>query len=156
NATMVGTNGGGPPTFQSFTRSAAGALEGPDTIFAAPGDTFSDAFTVARGSGEGVYVSEQQDGANPGNEDVVASVGTPPPVITTAPEVLGAGQAGAPLACSTGDWRGAPTSFAFVWRSNGSAIPGADTSVYVPTDVDIGNLLDCVVTATNAAGSASA
>lgn len=74
------------------------------------------------------------------------------PVNTAAPAVTGTAQVGQTLSCSTGTWTGA-TSYAYQWLHNGGPIIGATSSDYVPIEDNIGALLACIVTATNATGS---
>lgn len=47
----------------------------------------------------------------------------------------------------------APTSFAYSWTRDGSAIPGATTDQHVIDAADAGHVLRCTATASNAAGS---
>ena len=62
---------------------------------------------------------------------------------------------GATLSCTLGNWDGQPSSYAFLWHtdgvSNGST---GETYDVQPGDIDKG--LACVVTATNALGSTAA
>jgi hypothetical protein len=92
-----------------------------------------------------------------------ATVGTvSPPTNTALPTITGNIQVGQTLTASTGSWSGDPTSFAFAWQrcdASGSAcaaIPGATAGTYVVTASDSGATLRVAVTATNAAGSATA
>jgi hypothetical protein len=64
--------------------------------------------------------------------------------------------AGTTLSTTNGTWNNTPTSFAYQWRRAGVAISGATASTYVVQAADIGQAVTCVVTATNAVGSASA
>lgn len=78
-----------------------------------------------------------------------------PPSISAAPTISGSGAVGSTLTCSTGAWLGAPTSYAYQWKKNGTDISGATTKDYVIVAGDSGAVLVCTVTATNANGSAS-
>ena len=78
-----------------------------------------------------------------------------PPVNTVAPVISGTPFVGQTLSCSTGTWTGSPT-YSYQWRNNGSNIIGAINSTYFLVSGDNGDTIDCVVTATNGAGSSSA
>jgi hypothetical protein len=79
------------------------------------------------------------------------------PVGTVAPVASGTVVVGGTLSCTTGTWSGtAPLSYAYQWRRDGVDIGGATASAYTPVHADIGPALTCAVTASNAAGSATA
>ena len=85
----------------------------------------------------------------------------PPPVgvaptNTVLPQITGTMTAGSTLTCSTGTWADSPDTFAFQWRRNGTPVAGATASTYLLGVPDQGTNIDCVVTATNAFGSATA
>jgi hypothetical protein len=65
-------------------------------------------------------------------------------------------EAGQPESCGVGHWEGTPTAFAYRWLRNGAPIPGAEASEYVTEEADAGTVLQCEVTATNAAGKGHA
>ncbi len=75
------------------------------------------------------------------------------PVNTSAPAIHGSATPGAKLTCTPGGWSGA-ASFAYEWLRDGA--PRAAGATYRPRAADIGHLLSCRVTASNAAGSARA
>jgi hypothetical protein len=83
-------------------------------------------------------------------------------VSTSPPSIAGTPQVGQTLTAATGTWTGGPTSFGFQWqRCNASGascvdIAGATGGTYVVVSADAGATIRVVVTATNAAGSASA
>lgn len=81
-----------------------------------------------------------------------------PPVNTVAPAVTGTAQVGQTLTTTNGTWTNTPTSYSYLWKhGDDSATAGAATnSTYVPVAGDIGYTMKCVVTATNADGSAAA
>jgi hypothetical protein len=80
-----------------------------------------------------------------------------PPANTALPVISGTAEVGQILTCSQGTWSGGtPQTFAFEWRRDGAAIAGATSANYTVSVDDAGHALTCRVTATNAAGSASA
>ncbi|HEY5188291.1 MAG TPA: S8 family peptidase [Solirubrobacteraceae bacterium] len=105
-----------------------------------------------------------------GRLDVCAAMpgcasGPPAPVVpvsTGVPVVSGTPQVGLLLSAGSGSWSGSPTSFAYSWsRCNGlgvACVPlsGATGSSYTVLSGDVGSTLEVTVTASNAAGSASA
>lgn len=78
------------------------------------------------------------------------------PANTTLPAITGTAQVGQTLTASQGAWSNMPTSYAYQWRRGGAAITGATASTYVPVTGDIGAVLTCAVTASNAGGASSA
>lgn len=78
-----------------------------------------------------------------------------PPVATM---VAGPPVVGGTATCNVGTWTpAAPTpTYARQWYSDGVLIPGATTTGYTIQASDLDHDINCVVTATNAAGSASA
>jgi parallel beta-helix repeat protein len=119
-------------------------------------------FSVPAGSACAAYVPS---GATTGN-----SSQTPPPPAaapvapssTTAPVLTGTARSGSRLTASAGTWNGtAPLTVAYAWqrcdRTGAScAATGVTTSSYTLDTGDVGFVLRVVVSATNAAGSASA
>lgn len=82
--------------------------------------------------------------------------GGPPPAVpvnTVPPAVTGATGVGNVLSCSTGTWTNSPTGYAYQWRNAGVPISGQTASTYTTVSGDIGDAIDCVVTASNADGS---
>jgi hypothetical protein len=89
------------------------------------------------------------------------------PVNTSPPAISGATAVGSLLTCSTGSWTGEseqklsvgwPLSspFGYQWLRDGAAIAGTALAGYVVQSADVGHGLQCEVSATNAAGHASA
>jgi len=79
------------------------------------------------------------------------------PVNVVAPVVSGPLGIGSTLSCTTGTWTGSPPpTFTYQWQNNGSDLVGETASTYVTVSTDDGDLIRCVVTATNTEGSASA
>lgn len=116
------------------------------------GSTMRVAVTARNSVGSALAVSAQTavvaPSAPPGNSS--------PPVIT------GLAQQGQMLTGSTGTWSGSPTSFAYQWQrcdTTGAAcadVPAATAQTYAVGPADAGFRLRLAVTATNAAGSATA
>jgi hypothetical protein len=83
-----------------------------------------------------------------------ASAPVDAPVNSVPPAITGTVLIGETLTCSSGTWSGSP-SFAYQWERDGVEIADATASTYDVTASDIGPQITCVVTATNAGGSAS-
>ena len=82
-----------------------------------------------------------------------------PPANTAPPTISGTATDGSTLSASTGTWANAPTSYGYQWqRCSGSSCSGTGgtASSYLLTNADVGSTLRVSVTASNAAGSASA
>jgi hypothetical protein len=75
---------------------------------------------------------------------------TEPPVNIDVPYVAQEGQL---LHCTMGNWSGEPTSYAYQWIQDDTTEIGDGTASYVVTIDDVGHVMTCVVTATNALGS---
>ena len=78
------------------------------------------------------------------------------PVSTTPPQLTGTPAVGQTLTCSQGSWEHNPTSYAYAWLRDGSAISGQTASAYTVQSADAGHSIACKVTATTGGGSASA
>jgi hypothetical protein len=85
---------------------------------------------------------------------VVPNASVSAPVNTGLPVISGTPTPGNTLTCSQGTWSGSPTSYAYEWRRDGSAVATGNT--YAVTLSDVGHVMTCAVTATNAAGSTTA
>jgi hypothetical protein len=62
---------------------------------------------------------------------------------------------GTQLTCTTGNWTGVPTSYAYQWQLDGDN-RGDNTATYVVGSGDVGKSAVCIVTATNALGATDA
>ena len=80
----------------------------------------------------------------------------PKPGSTAAPTIKGSAKPGKKLTCSQGRWTNDPTGYTYQWYDNGSPLAGATDPTYTVPTLEEGTTLTCVVTATNAGGSASA
>jgi hypothetical protein len=84
-----------------------------------------------------------------------SGVSTPAaPVNTVAPVTNGTTTVGSVLSCTEGTWTGTPTpAFTYQWYADDVLIVGETANTYtIPID-DVGAMLECRVTGTNAAGS---
>lgn len=76
------------------------------------------------------------------------------PVNSVAPVVSGSTTQGSTLSTTNGTWTNSPTGYSYQWfNSSTGAISGATSSTYVTQVSDIGDDIDCVVTASNSAGN---
>ncbi len=122
-------------------------------------------FTMGLQSGGGVShpegITADPDGnmwfTDPGTQQAVGYVGTgAPPAIVTRPAVVGSHQEGTAQSCdgaTWSDWAGAPpvdqyATDGYEWLRNGTPIAGARSAAYTPAADDLGQVLQCVVTAT--------
>ena len=79
------------------------------------------------------------------------------PAALTLPSLSGAGLVGEPLAVDPGVWAGAPApDLALQWLRDGAEVEGATAAGFTPGAAEDGALVSCRVTATNAAGAATA
>lgn len=77
------------------------------------------------------------------------------PFYVDVPAITGTATVGSTLTATTGNWTGAPTTYAYQWHSNGVNV-GTNQNTYVVQAGDAGHSITCTVTATNAAGSTAA
>ena len=79
------------------------------------------------------------------------------PLLLTSPVASGTAQLGQTLSTTDGTWQGIATiAFTYQWRRDASNIGGATSSAYTLVAADYTTDVDCVVTATNGLGNASA
>ena len=93
------------------------------------------------------YAELGLDPFDPGSEPVPAA-----PVNTAVPYVS---QEGDMLNCTMGEWLWEPTSYAYAWEMDGTAV-GSDSATHAVVAGDGGKTATCVVTATNDLGSTAA
>jgi hypothetical protein len=74
----------------------------------------------------------------------------------TAPRVAGKAVVGRTLSCGKGTWTGSALTFRYAWTRNGKRVAGATVARYRLKSKDTRRRIACLVTASNAAGSASA
>lgn len=85
----------------------------------------------------------------------VTDVADSPPANTALPVISGTFNQGQNLSVSNGTWTGSPT-YTYQWTRDTVAISGATSSTYLLVADDVGTVVACTVTATNAYGSADA
>jgi hypothetical protein len=88
----------------------------------------------------------------------VSAVNSVAPTNTVAPVISGTAVVGQVLTSTTGTWSGIPTpTYSYQWKRGATNI-GTNSSTYTLVQADAGNTsnITCVVTATNAGGSANA
>lgn len=93
--------------------------------------------------------------------EIIPSLSPPslvtPPLLTYVAGGGGAGNVGSQYACGAGSWTPntpMPT-FTRQWIRNGSPIAGSTGTTYTIQTADIGTTINCLVTATNPAGSSA-
>lgn len=78
------------------------------------------------------------------------------PANTVLPVISGTLAVGQLLSTTDGTWTNTPTGYTYQWKRNGANIGGATANTYTLTASDPGTTITVEVTATNAAGNASA
>lgn len=91
------------------------------------------------------------------NQQILVGIkGATPPSNDALPVASGTTRVNEAVSCTTGAWSGtAPISYSYQWQRSGANISGATSSSYVLVNADLGSNVQCVVTATNSAGSVS-
>jgi hypothetical protein len=127
---------------EGLPRTATGALKGQTDTVPAATDPFLGGLRI--GPLGGVYTT------------LTAPPVGDPPVNTVRPDVTGDAKVGATLTCSDGTWTGAaPITYTSAWFQ-GINPTGITTTTYVVQAGDVGEVISCIVTATNIAGGANA
>jgi hypothetical protein len=80
------------------------------------------------------------------------------PAVVNTPYVSSNGViVGSVCSCTTGQWTGNPTGYAYAWKRDGATAVGTNAATYTLVSADIGgHAITCIVTATNATGSQAA
>lgn len=130
-----------PCSALSLTGNVAQAVTASLTSLA-PGTLYHYRLVALSGAGEGI-------GADASFTTVTATLVHPHPSISGVPAV------GSRLACNPGVPGGEAATLAYEWRRDGGPIAGASSSVYRVARADATHHVQCLVTATNAAGSAT-
>lgn len=125
---------------------------------AAIGGATSSTYTQVSGDeGETLTCAVTASNAGGSASVVTGPVYTGRPFVTVAPVITSSSlYVGTVFTCSTGTWGNSPTSYAYQWFANGTAITGATSSSYTSQTIDDGATLTCAVTATNAVGAVTA
>jgi hypothetical protein len=151
--------------FDRLAVNGSATLDGTLAIVNAPAFTpeLTDTFkilTAGSRSGEfatltGTQANGRTYSARYDSDGVTLELQETLPSNTGAPSIPPSPRVGETISCNPGTWTGSP-SFAFAWRRDGTPIAGADEQTYTVASADVGRDLVCRVTATNAAGSATA
>jgi len=152
----TGTWDGDPTSFQfqwlRCTTSCTPITNATNTIYMAT--------TADRGAQVAVTVTANNGGGSASQTSTLTTVVVEAPKNTSKPTISGKAKVGVTLTAQPGRWTDAPTAYAYQWQrcsSNGCTdIPGATASTYTPTRSDKGHPIRVAVTATNAAGKATA
>ena len=113
-------------------------------------------------TGSGGGGAQNGTGGGGGSGIVIVRYSIPAaPSISTYPTITGTARTASTLTSSTGNWSGAPTSYAYQWKRAStptgvySDIVSATSGSYVVSDSDVGYYIKVYVTATNGLGSSS-
>ena len=102
------------------------------------------------------WKADDQDHGQDNDELEILARRLAAPRNVTPPAISGNAASGGTLNCSQGIWENGPTAFAFQWLRGGVAVGGATASSYVVSAADLGQTIECQVTASNDPGSRSA
>jgi len=102
-----------------------------------------------------VVTATNSSGSTPATSNAISGIASLP-VNTILPAITGTGKVGSVLTSDTGTWTGTPSpTYAYQWKRGGGNV-GTNTNTYTVVSGDVGSLMTCVVTATNASGSTNA
>ncbi len=159
----TGTWSGNPTSYTYQWRRCNTAGDNCTTILAANGQTYTltiaDLDTTIR-----VAVTATNTAGNTTAVSTQTAVVTQsaPPANTVLPAISGSAVQGQTLAATAGAWTGGPSAYAYEWRrcdaagAGCAAIGAAVAASYALVAADVGHTLRVAVTASNAAGSATA
>lgn len=102
---------------------------------------------INRGKAGGLTVSQMVSAI-----DGVVGQAAPPAVI----DIPYVSAVGALASCTTGNWAGTPSSYAYAWKRNGTTAIGTNTATYTMVGGDTGQQVACIVSATNVQGTTAA
>lgn len=150
--TLSVTNGSWTPTPAGYSyqwrrngSNIGSATASTYALVAADGGQLIDCVVTADDGGTGFTSA-------PSN--TVGPIAQADPVYSSGASISGTTAVGATLTAVTGTWSGSP-SYTYQWRRNDSDIGGATSSTYLLDALDEGQLIDVVITGTNAFGAAS-
>lgn len=130
------------------------------TPIAGATDKVYTATSADRGAEVAVTVTANNGGGSASQTSASTAVVVGVPKNTSKPTISGRAKVGVTLTAQPGTWTDAPTAYAYQWQRCSSSgctdIPGATASTYTLTRSDKGHPIRLAVTATNAAGSATA
>jgi len=121
-------------------------------------NTPSSSPQVTRLTQDLVLVVNKGRGGNLSNSQMIAALDgvagvLAPPGVVDVPYVSAVG---ATATCTTGNWVGTPSSYAYQWKRDGVTNIWTNSATYTMVGGDTGHQIGCVVTATNATGSTTA
>ena len=162
-ATLSATTGtwSGEPTYD-LQWKRCDASGGSCAAIANTGSTYVLATSDVGGTVRVTVVATNSGGTTSATSLASQVVSAPLPAATQIPQITGLASVGQTLISSTGSWSGSPTSYAYQWKrcdTNGDScvdVPLGIKASYVAVTADVGYSIRVTVTATNAAGSASA
>lgn len=124
------------------------------------GETTNTHTIVAADQGHGLSCTVTANNSAGSASSTTSSTSVPAaagsPVNSALPVVTGTATVGSVLTCSQGTWSNTPTSYAYQWKRDGTAISGQTTNTHTVVAADQGHTLTTSVTATNVVGSATA
>ena len=164
-STTLGTWTGTPTLTYSFQwRRCDSAGAGCVNIAAATAQTYTLVSADVTATIRATVTANNAGGQTSASTTQSAVIAPAPPVNLTLPGITGTPRDGSALTvASDGTWSGTtPLAIAYQWRTCDSAglncanVAGATGSTYAPGAAQVGSTVRVLVTATNAAGSASA
>jgi RHS repeat-associated protein len=152
----------GSPTFTYQWRSCDSAGANCTDIQGATSQTYTAGASDIASTLRVVVTGTNSAGTATATSDHTATVTAIPPSNSSLPTISGTAASGQTLTANRGTWAGSSPTYGYQWRRCDSAgascadISGATSQTYVLGSSDVATTLRVVVTATNAAGSASA